>query len=232
MRRWQIDYSCFWIGSLRPNSLLSRRGVITFFGVFMHKPGKQVRSVLGATPKKSFIAIVKYLIFVASISLLGCFGNGLPTDLIKIPKKVAGTADSEAVVLQKKLANQGVQVITIGQDYLIAIPSSALFPDQSPRLNWQSYYLLNRVVLYLRQFRKVAVNVTAYSSQYGSTRREDALTLARAKVISRYLWSQCIDSRFIFAEGAGREKPISAYLAGGDQSINSRIEITFRDAII
>ena len=174
---------------------------------------------------------MKYLIFLASISLFGCWG-GLPTDLLKLPKKVPGTADARAVMLQKKLANQGVQVVTIGQDYLIAIPSSLLFPSQSPRLTWQSYAVLNQVVAYLKQFRKIAVNVTAYSSQYGSTRREYALTLARAKVISRYLWSQSIESRFIFAEGAGREKPISAYLAGGDQSLNSRIEITFRDAII
>ena len=175
---------------------------------------------------------MNYLIFLASLALIGCWRGGLPIDFIKVPKKVPGTADAKAVVLQKKLANQGVQVITIGQDYLIAIPSSALFPDQSPQLTWQSYVVLNQVVAYLRQFRKVAVNVTAYSSQYVSTQRENALTLARAKVISRYLWSQAIDSRFIFAEGAGREKPISGYLAGGDQSLNSRIEITFRDAII
>lgn len=175
---------------------------------------------------------IKYLIILTSISLLGCWGGGLPTDLIKLPKKVPGTADFRAVVIQKKLVRQGVQVITIGQNYLVAIPSSLLFPDQSPQLTWQSYYILNQVVAYLRQFRKIAVNVTGYSSQYGSTRREEALTLARAKVISRYLWSQNIESRFIFAEGAGREKPISGYRTGGDQSLNSRIEITFRDAII
>src|SRR3990167_9057442 len=99
---------------------------------------------------------MRYLVFLASISLLGCWG-GLPTDLLKLPKKVPGTADARAVVLQKKLVNQGVQVVTIGQDYLIAIPSQLLFPDQSPRLTWQSYYLLNQVVAYLRQFRKIAV---------------------------------------------------------------------------
>ncbi len=227
MGRWRIAWGHFWINYLRYSLRLSFWHN-DFFRVSCDHAAYVMRMIRARFIKNS----MSMSIILASLSLLGCWGGGLPTDLIKQPKKVPGTADSRAVVLQKKLINNGVQVISIGQDYLVSIPSSLLFPDQSPQLTWQSYDLLNRVIAYLKQYRKIAVNVTAYSSQYGSTRREDALTLARAKVISRYLWSQGIDSRFIFAEGAGREKPISSYLAGGDQSLNSRIEITFRDAII
>lgn len=147
-------------------------------------------------------------------------------------KKVAGTSDYAVITMQKNFNKRGVKVITIGSDYLISIPSGALFADQSPRIRWESYALLNQVVLFLKQFRKVGVNVTSYSSQYVSSRREQALTLARARVVANYLWSQGIDSRFIFTEGAGSDKPVVSFYQGGDKSPNSRIEITFRDAIV
>lgn len=180
---------------------------------------------------------LKHLLVIVSILLAACSGSGFypPNDpgLPKMPNKVKGTADSQVIALQNKLSKQHVQVITIGENYLVNIPSLALFPSESPQLTWQSYATLNEVIYFLKQFRKVAVNVTAFSTQYVSTRREDALTLARAKAVSNYLWSQGIDSRFIFAEGAGRDKPlIGGDIVGGDASLNSRIEITFRDAVV
>lgn len=168
--------------------------------------------------------------------LSGCKRGGnyqpLEEDVYRLPKKVAGASDYTVMTMQKKFDKRGVKVITIGSDYLISIPSQALFADQSPRIRWESYALLNQVVVFLKQFRKIGVNVTSYSSHYVSSRREQALTLARARVVANYLWSQGIDSRFIFSEGAGSDKPVVSFYLGGDKSPNSRIEITFRDAIV
>ncbi|KTD66072.1 type IVB secretion system protein IcmN/DotK [Legionella spiritensis] len=170
------------------------------------------------------------------VLLFGCKGDKyqpiIDSDAYKLPRKVAGTSDSMVITMQKKFHKRGVKVITMGQDYLVSLPSSALFTDQSPRLTWKSYELLNDIVLFLQQFRKIGVNVTGYSSKYVSTRREQALTLARARAVANYLWGQGIDSRFIFTEGAGSDKPAVWFTQGGDESPNSRIEITFRDAIV
>ncbi|KTD19363.1 LphA (DotK) [Legionella lansingensis] len=172
---------------------------------------------------------------LASLLLLGCHKTPpyIPADDgPKLPRKVAGTSDKAVIRLQKRLNSCGIKVVTIGSDYLISIPSAALFANQSPRLTWESYGVLNNVVLFLKQFRKVAITVTSYSTKYVSSKRERALTLARARAVGDYLWSQGIDSRFIFTVGAGSDKPIMAWPHGGDKSPNSRIEITFRDAII
>ncbi|RUQ88073.1 MULTISPECIES: type IVB secretion system protein IcmN/DotK [Legionella] len=148
-----------------------------------------------------------------------------------LPYKVAGAADAAIMAMQKQFNKAGIQVISLGQDYLISIPSSALFANHSPRLLWEGHGLLNDVACYLKQFRKISVNVTAYSNKCGSPQRERALTLARARAVGDYLWSQNIDSRFIFTHGLGSDKPIVGFDQGGDQSPNSRIEITFRDAV-
>lgn len=174
---------------------------------------------------------------LASVMLVGCHRHNTPLpledDTYKLPRRVAGSSDLKvAGMIRDFNRTSSVKVITIGSDYLIAMPSSALFADQSPRLVWQSYPVLNHVVDFMKQFRKIAVTVTCYSSQYVSVQREHALTLARSRAVGDYLWSQGIDSRFIFTAGVGSDKPVSNYSQGGDRSPSSRIEITFRDAIV
>ena len=149
-----------------------------------------------------------------------------------LPTRVDGTSDCKVFPMQKRLRNRGVTIINMGQNYLISIPSFLLFPKQSPRINWKAYGLLNDVACYIKQFRKVSINVTAYSSKYISPRREHALTLARAKNTARYLWSQGVDSRLMFTHGAGSDKPISSAEHDGDMSPNSRVEITFQDTMV
>ncbi|PWY56958.1 protein LphA [Legionella qingyii] len=149
----------------------------------------------------------------------------------KYPCKVLGACDATIMKLAKKLNKKGVKVITIGQDYMISIPANYLFEPETPHLKWKSYPLLNEIAVFLKQFRKIAINVASYSNKYVSPQREHALTLARSRVVGEYLWSQGVDSRFIFTQGLGSDKPIIGFTKGGDNSINARVEITFRRAV-
>jgi len=184
--------------------------------------------------KSQFVFSIWQLAFLALLSLASCKKIYYPDDdpRLRLPKKVTNAQDKAMMDLQKSLSSCGATVITVGQDYLISIPSACLFPNQSPQINWGAYPLLNKVVIYLKQFRKIAINVTSYSGKYVSAKREHALTLARSRAVANYLWSQGIDSRFIFMSGVGSDKPIMGYAGPGDRTYNSRVEITFRDAVI
>lgn len=149
----------------------------------------------------------------------------------KLPCKMLGACDKTVIKSLKYFKKSGVKVITIGQEYLISIPASYLFPDQSPQLKWGSYGLLNNVATFIKQFRKVEITVTSFSSKYVSIQRERALTIARSRAVGGYLWSQGVDSRFIFEQGLGSDKPISSFARGGDRSPNARVEIVFREAV-
>jgi intracellular multiplication protein IcmN len=149
-----------------------------------------------------------------------------------LPTRVRGTSDAAVIRKMTAFEKQGVRVITMGQNYLISIPTYRLFATQSPRLLWSSYDTLNSVVAFLNQFRKIAVNVTAYgSTDTFSNKRELALSKTRANAVANYLWSQGVDSRLVFAVGIGARQPIVRNGADSGKSMNSRIEITFRDAV-
>jgi len=146
----------------------------------------------------------------------------------RLPHQVAGSSDSLILAFEKRFKKQNVRVIVMGDDYLISVPTGSIFADQSPRITWGSYALLNDIACYLRLYRKVSVQVNTYVSQYGTTRRERALALARSNAIANYLWSQQVESRFIFSHGQGSEKPIVLKSPQKDRTANARIEITFR----
>ena len=164
------------------------------------------------------------------ICLVGCQPN-MQQSMSNLPTHVAGASDAQINAWQTQLTKNGARVITMGQDYLVSIPSHLLFATQSPQLTWGSYQLLNDLVCFLREFRTINVNIRAYSSKYVSPKRERALTEARARAVAEYLWSQEIDTRFIFTQGVGSDKPMGAFKQYGDGSPVSRIEITFRRAV-
>lgn len=174
------------------------------------------------------------VLMVFLLSLMGCQSQGTPNiieDENKLPTQIEGASDKMIVSLEKTFKSRGVRIISIGQDYLISVPSVALFYDESPRLTTVSYDLLNDVACYLRQFRHVGITVTGYTVPYVSRQREHVLSLARARVVANYLMSQGIETRFIFTAGMGNEKPIVAIARRGDGAANSRVEITFREII-
>jgi intracellular multiplication protein IcmN len=132
------------------------------------------------------------------------------TSLQALPKHSAET----------HLTDRGIQLITQGDDYLLSIPGRLLFYDHSPRIRWEAYAVLNDVAKYLRLYRKVSVQVTALSAPYRyaqSAERTEALTRAQAEAVANYLWSQDIRARFIYAYG--------------QRSLNSRVEITFKEVV-
>ncbi len=183
------------------------------------------------------VANVRYILRALVLGGLGlCAGCHETYDLPfapepTLPTHVGGASEAKMLALQNILQQHGVRVISMGQNYLVSIPSALIFHDESPAIKWSSYALLNDVACYLQQFRKISVHVNAYSNCFISKRRDQALTLSRARAVGDYLWSQNIESRLIFTRGLGSDKPIVESAGLGDQSINSRIEITFRRAV-
>lgn len=175
--------------------------------------------------------ISRGVIFFLTLGLVACGYRQAPIPAENLPYKIAGSSAKIKSMLEDRFKKNGIQLIIMGQNFLISIPSNRLFPAQSPELTWESYAILNDVACYLRQYRIIAMDVRAYTVPCVSPRREHALTLTRSRMVADYLWSQGVDSRFIFTQGQGSDKPIVGFVKGGEDSPNARIEITFRNAV-
>jgi intracellular multiplication protein IcmN len=189
--------------------------------------------VLSRCCLKDYKTVIGLFVGAALAGLVACQSTPIPRIIqedARLPLEVA-LGDSEIIALEKRLTERGVQVISVGQNYLLSVPAASLFGDQSPRLTWESYDELNEIACYLRQFRKVDVNVAAFTSRYISPQREHALSVARVEAVANYLWSQGIESRLLFTQGEGSDKPIVMAARPNDKSPNARIEITFRRTV-
>ena len=142
-------------------------------------------------------------VMLLSIALGSCsMSSSWQPDMVPVnplPKQVHAASDLSIQASEKRLTNQGLRLISQGDDYLISIPASSLFYEQSPRIHWESYSILNDVADYLKAYRTVSVQVSVYSNPYRSANRDYALTRARANAVANYLWSQGINARFIYA---------------------------------
>ena len=175
--------------------------------------------------------VVSYTLVILCLLMTSCSRHQIIDDDPGLPLQGTGASEKTILFLQKKMSNEGIRVITMGQNYLISIPSSLIFNNEAPTIKWKSYALLNDVACYLQQFRKISVYINVFSVCYKSQRRANALALTRARLIGDYIGSQGIDSRFIFTRGLSNVTSIVENAKESDLSPNSRIEITFRSAV-
>ncbi|MEO8400704.1 MAG: OmpA family protein [Gammaproteobacteria bacterium] len=126
-----------------------------------------------------------------------------------------------------QLINRGNQVIVLGDQVLIVLPSEHLFNDETPVLRPYAYPTLNLVAHLISGYPNMTVKVTAYTESFGSERIYRSLSQQQANAIIRYLVRYGVNTRMLYAEGGGGTKPIVKPNPDSMVSDNNRVEITF-----
>lgn len=148
-------------------------------------------------------------------------------------KQRENVTDAIDAKIENELKGKGVSIISVGQDYRVIMPADLIYYYQSPRLRRRSFDIINLVVDYIKQFRVVSMRVDAYS-QDKDIKRSGALSLARARSLVDYLWSQAIDTRILYTQAHSMERSITACCNDkrGIGDVPTRVEITFRSTIV
>lgn len=132
--------------------------------------------------------------------------------------------------LEDRLENRGVSVVTLGDQVLIVIASSRLFPPASAELKPQAYSTLDMVAQYINRYDKTLVRISAYTNPIGPSDVNTALSREQAHSVEKYLLETGMDARVIYAEGYGGthlvENCSDTCSETWDSSDNYRIEIT------
>jgi outer membrane protein OmpA-like peptidoglycan-associated protein len=124
------------------------------------------------------------------------------------------------------LANIGVNVVTLGDNVLIVIPSNRLFGSMSAVLTRNGLNTLDSVARFIRHQRKILVKIAAYTNDDGSSRRELTLSNEQAQAVGRQLQRVGIGARLLYASGYGSSHLVVNTALDWANSDNYRIEIT------
>ncbi len=128
--------------------------------------------------------------------------------------------------LIEELHNLRVEVVTVGETVTIALPSDALFKDDSANPTSYLSTSLEKLAALLRTYRLTSVKVDAYSNW--PVPNVKALSQKQAEVVSETLWNYGIDTRLLTAKGWGSGYPVVKRESFGSSSSNRRIVISFR----
>lgn len=166
----------------------------------------------------------------ATGAIAGTFINGVGT----VPGALGGAVFGAALgayidqhtTWRDRLENVGGQVITLGDQVKIILPSSLLFHSMTSTLNNAAYPTLNLVAQYLRSLTKIAVRVAAYTNATGPKRLNQQISQEQAKRVARYLWEQGVNARLLTAAGYGGTHLVAQNSFDWNQGDNYRVEIT------
>lgn len=128
--------------------------------------------------------------------------------------------------LMDKLENRHVQVIALGDQLMLVLPSSLIFNSNSSNISAGAYDTLDTVAEFISSVPNMSVKVTAYTSAAVPESVARSLSQQQATNIVKYLWQRNVNTRLIYAEGGGGTKLVTANIADW-ASDNYRIEITF-----
>jgi len=124
----------------------------------------------------------------------------------------------------------GIQIIQIGHNVRIIIPTDGVFVDRTPEIKTSAYAGLNNVASFLAQYPERRIVVTGYTDELGTYERDAKLSELQAQSLITYLWTQGIAHQCLTAIGMGKDETgtVASNRSLNGKAYNRRIEITFR----
>lgn len=133
--------------------------------------------------------------------------------------------DNQEAQLREELKGTGVGIRRTNNTIKLIMPGNITFATNSYNINASFYKVLNSVAKVFKKYKKTNISVNGYTDSTGSSSKNQALSLNRAKSVSSYLASQGVDSRRIHSNGYGSSNPIGSNATSEGRAMNRRVEI-------
>jgi|GEM_PF-4596810 len=143
----------------------------------------------------------------------------------QMEKKCGGWASHRSIF---ELRKKGVQVIEIGENAIILLPTDKFFEVNCAAIREEAYPTLNCLVCLLNHYGCVPLYISGHTDNIASTCFNCALSDARAQSIQAYLWVRGIHFRRMCATGCANCVPIANQITVPGNAANRRIEIRIR----
>lgn len=128
--------------------------------------------------------------------------------------------------LVDRLTNRGVNIIVLGDQILIVLPSTRIFQPATSVIRPEAYSTLEMVTEYINRYHKMLVKIAGYTNDTGSERVDISLSNQQAQSVAKFFIADGMDARLIYAVGYGGTRLVSRNTCDWEGSDNYRIEIT------
>jgi outer membrane protein OmpA-like peptidoglycan-associated protein len=129
--------------------------------------------------------------------------------------------------LQDRLENRGAQIIVLGDQVMVILPSARIFAPETSRIKSGAYATLYLLRDYINSSIKMLVTVTCYTNRMKNREVSIALSQQQAEQVTKFLNAAGVYARVLYAQGLGESHPVVMRNDTGYDSDNDRIEITW-----
>ena len=167
----------------------------------------------------------------ATGAILGTFSGVVSAPAGAIMGGIAGGAVGQYLAKHDNLSELNrahLQLVRVGEEYMIYLPSDAYFYNNSTHINERFYPALNNIAQFLQQYETTSIKVAGYTDNIGNKTRNLALSRQQAQNIMDYLWQQGLNGRLIYSVGYGDGFPVARNDDEQGRAANRRVQITFR----
>lgn len=163
----------------------------------------------------------------------GAVGGSLVTAIGALPGGLVGAVfgasygsyiDRQAT-LEDQLKNRGANIVILGDQILIVLPSARLFRHMTASIKPDAYSTIELTAIYINRFTKTLVKISAHTAALSSPEVDFALSQKQAEAVSRMLQASGVDARILYASGYGGTQLVQGG-SNWEGNDNYRIEIT------
>ncbi len=129
--------------------------------------------------------------------------------------------DMKLVEIDEKLAN--IKTLEVGSTLVM---ENILFETNKAVLRFSSYEALNQLADELKKLKQLRIEISGYTDNVGSEKRNNELSKERSKVIVDYLVKKGVPYERLSYRGYGSSKPIADNNTEAGRRQNRRVEIT------
>lgn len=138
---------------------------------------------------------------------------------------VGGYMDYQDAKLREYLAGTGVQVIRVGDEITLSMPSNITFATDSDVLSPSFLDIMHSVSLVLIEYDKTVIEVMGHTDSTGSDSYNLALSQRRARSVGNHLISEGVSRIRILTQGFGEQYPVASNDTSEGRLLNRRVEL-------
>ncbi len=136
--------------------------------------------------------------------------------------------DQSPVIYQNTMTDLQRADITLmpkGESLKAIIPTDDFFLTNKPTIKTDKFSALKLLADTLKRYGNASVKVIGYTDSVQDDKTQETLSLARARAVLVYLWSQGLDAEHLYAVGLGESDPVGDFNNVDANGANRRIEV-------